>query len=144
MNSILTNKDVLSSLRKLDTSCIHLREGNFNGEIICIRCYKEACRVLLSDLCRRTKPVLSDATPGWVVPGSTTKPREQAMRSQSISNTLQWPLNYFLSTDSCLILFPILTSFNNRLLYGNITQLILTSLKFTGSWYFILATVTLP
>lgn len=85
--------DVLSSLCKLDTSCIHLREGNFNGEIICIRCYKEACRVLLSDLYRRTKPILSGATPGLVVPGSTTKPREQAMRSQPISSNIQWPLN---------------------------------------------------
>lgn len=116
---------------------------NFNGEIICIRCYEEASRVFLSDLCRRTKPSLSDATPGRLVPGSTTKPREQAMRRQPISSTLQWPLNYCLPTDSCLILFLILTSFNNRLLYGNIIQLILTSLKFTGSWYFILATVTI-
>lgn len=134
---------VLFSLCKLDTNCFHHREGNFNGEIICIRYYKEACRVLLSDLCRRTKPILSGATSGLVVPGSTTEPREQAMRSQLISCTPSMA-SHFLPTDSCLIFFLILTSFNNRLLYGNITQLIPTSLKFTGSWYFILATATLP
>lgn len=61
--------DGLSSLCKLDISCIHLREGNFNGEIICIRCYKEACRVLLCDLGRRIKPILSGANPWAGGPG---------------------------------------------------------------------------
>ena len=87
----------------------------------------------------RVQPFVSGATLGLVVSDSIRKQAEQAMKSKVVSNTRPWPLHQLWPLGSYPLCVPVLTSLNNGLLPGSVSQINPFLPRLLWSWCFITA-----